>query len=211
MGKFIDLTGQKFSRLTVLQRAENNKHGQVMWLCQCECGNVVVVRAHHLKDGHTSSCGCFQKEQATARVAKAHKHKMTGTRLYNIWANMKQRCLNPKDNRFNDYGGRGIMVCDEWLIADNFISWALKNGYNDNLTIERIDNNKGYSPDNCRWATNDEQAHNKRNNHLLTFQGKTQNVTQWANELKINRDSLHTRIQRGWTAERALTKKVHSS
>ena len=210
MGKFIDLTGQKFGRLTVLSRTDNNKHRQVMWLCQCKCGNFIVVRGYRLKDGHTKSCGCLNKEQAIINVSKHHSHKLSNTRLYQTWQNIKKRCLNYKDKNYKNYGGRGIEICNEWLNPNNFFKWALNNGYSDNLTIDRIDNNKGYTPNNCRWTTLKTQANNKRNNHLLTFKGKTKTMIQWADKFKINYYTLSTRLKRNWTTERALTEQVYS-
>jgi len=159
MGKLIDLTGQRFGRLVVIERAEN-KGGHAGWLCQCNCGKDVIVSSSSLRRGLSQSCGCKRREEISCLRSK---HKGTKTRLYNIWQNMLKRCNNPHSSRYSDYGGRGITVCDEWLhdfIA--FRDWALTHGYRDYLTIDRINNDKGYSPDNCRWATVAEQNRNKR-------------------------------------------------
>lgn len=155
----MDLIGQRYGRLTVLQRAETiNK--RTRWLCRCDCGQEVTVEAYNLKTGHTQSCGCLQKEAASLASTT---HGMRHTRLYRIWVCMRNRCYQKSYHAYKHYGGRGISVCDTWLHDfQAFHDWAIENGYNDNLSIDRIDNNKGYAPDNCRWATQEEQNKNKR-------------------------------------------------
>lgn len=202
MGNVIDLIGQRFGRLTVIERAENNKNSQAKWKCVCDCGNEVVVFACNLKSGATKSCGCFNSECITKRNTK---HNMACSRLFNVWSMMRKRCIYPKDKRYHDYGGRGITVCDEWQHFEAFYKWATENGYSDGLTLDRIDNNGNYEPSNCRFATFSQQANNRRSNHLLTFNGKTLTMKQWSDELGITYSTIEHRIKRGWSVEKTLT------
>ena len=189
-----DLTGQKFGRLVVIERAEND-NGRIMWRCRCQCGNEKNAPAHDLTRGRIQSCGCLREF-----------HGMTNERLYREWIDIKKRCNKPYSKPFKYYGARGIAICDEWANSFKaFSAWALANGYRDELTIDRIDVNGPYSPDNCRWATKKEQGNNKRNNHMLTYGGKTQTLTQWADEVNISRTALRHRISSGWSVEQALT------
>lgn len=189
-----DLTGQKFERLTVIARAENSPSGMTKWLCRCDCGAERIVFAKHLRSGATKSCGCFSADLVTKRN---FKHGQTNTRLFSIWQNMKDRCFNPNNDKYSYYGGRGITVCKEW-VEDfmNFYNWAMSNGYEDRLTIDRIDNNKNYEPSNCRWATIICQANNKRSNRVVSYNGEDHTLAEWSRILKINSSTLGTRFHR---------------
>ena len=208
MGKFEDLTGKKFGRWTVIKRVENNERGDSMWLCQCSCERhtLRVVNGGSLRQGKSTSCGCLKIEN---RLKCKDVHKHTGERIYRIWLDMKQRCTNPKNTYYSNYGGRGIKPCYEWYNSFmKFYNWSISNGYQDNLTLDRIDGNKGYSPDNCRWISRKAQANNTRTNIILDFNGESHTMAEWSDILNISYMALCHRIERGWSIERALTSPV---
>lgn len=194
MSKIIDLTGQKFGRLIVIKRIGTDKFKHSTWLCQCDCGNKKVVSSNAFR--HTHSCGCLAKEILSNRMSK---HHMYGTRINRIWQRMKTRCNNSKNEHYNNYGARGIKVCEEW--ENDFLSfynWAMANGYKDNLTIDRIDVNGNYEPNNCRWITNYEQQSNKRNNRIIEYQGKKYTISQLSRLLGIEKSTLRWRLIHNW-------------
>lgn len=176
MGKFVDLTGQRFGRLVALERCETVKHGNhVKWLCQCDCGNTIKVRSNSLRFGNTISCGCFQIECAMKQVESRTKHGLSNERLYKVWRSIVSRCTNPRNGRYKDYGERGITICEQWRNSyESFRKWALTAGYDSNAkrnvcTIDRIDNDGDYEPSNCRWVDMKTQCANRRNTKLLAY------------------------------------------
>lgn len=200
MAKLKDITGQKFGKWTVLEHKE--KRGQAhYWLCKCECGNTAIVRGGSLAQGTSKSCGCVGRQKT---IERSTKHGGYGTRLYRIWDDMKARCYNHNSISYPNYGAKGITVCEEWKNFKTFMDWALANGYNDKLTIDRIDYNKGYTADNCRWITMMEQSNNRSNNHYITYNGETLTMVQWARKLNISYNLLCQRMSRGWTFEKAI-------
>lgn len=216
MKKAIDITGKKFGYLTAIKI--NNIHtkpsGQKVtrWLCQCECGKQVVVASYDLRNGHTKSCGCKKGRLITESKIK---HNFSKKPIYRVLNSIKQRCNNPKNHAYKNYGARGIKVCDEWSEGfEKFYQWAINNGYKKGLSIDRVDVNGNYEPSNCRWATRKEQARNKRNNHLITYNSETYCLTDWAIKKNLSISTIFHRLKRGWSIEKTLnapikkTKKV---
>lgn len=209
MGKFIDLTGMTFGRWKVIERGPNNKSNHVMWLCECQCEKKTqrLITGEDLRSGKTKSCGCYNSQVASERKT----HGLSNTRLYHIWHDMKRRILNQKCASYKKYGGRGIKICDEWLELENFIKWAKESGYQENLTIDRIDVNGDYCPENCKWSTIMEQSNNKRNNNFLEYDGKKLTTAQWSKLLGISHETLRYRIAvLGWNVEKALNTPVNT-
>lgn len=210
MGAFKDLTGKRFGRLVVIGRDQNDKNGNARWTCICDCGRTSVSYGSQLRNGRTQSCGCLHRERV-AQLSQHYRltHGASSTRLYRSWRKMIERCVNEHCASYKYYGARGISVCAEWNDFTNFQEWAIHNGYSDELTIDRIDTEKGYSPDNCRWATITEQANNKRNNHFLAYDGETLTIAQWERRTGIPQHLILQRIDRDmWSVERALTTPV---
>ena len=216
--KLIDLTGQVYGRLTVIKRVDDyispSGDRKVQWLCKCKCGKEVIVTGNNLRKGNSKSCGCYNRELLTKINLT---HNASNTRLYHIWICMKDRCYNPKNKKYKDYGGRGIIICDEWINDfEAFANWAYDNGYIENVsrgecTIDRIDVNGNYCKQNCRWVNQKVQSNNKRNNHYITYNGETHTVTEWNNILGYKKGVLSRRIFSGWSIEDAFTKPVKSN
>lgn len=200
--KRIDLTGKRFGKLTVI--SFNSMRGtRSYWNCVCDCGNEKAVGSDHLKNGDIVSCGCVQKSTLPP-VNK--KHGMSNTRLYTIWALMKSRCYNPSRKEYPRYGGRGIKVCDEWMEFDSFMRWAVDNGYSEDLTLDRVNNDGDYTPSNCRWASRKVQSFNRSTNRYITHNGQTKTITQWAADNNIPYYILKKRIDvLNWDFERAIS------
>ena len=204
--KRLDLTGKVFGKWKVLSYSFTKSYHDY-WHCICECGNEKDVRDYNLISGKSKSCGC-QCKDLPQKFQKTHGK--TNTRLYKIWCAMKHRCENPASEKSKkNYKDRGITICKEWHDFINFQKWALENGYADNLSIDRIDNNGNYCPENCKWSTAKEQAQNRRSNVFVTYNNKTQTISQWADELNIKRKTLTERLRKGWSVERAFTYPVN--
>ena len=198
--KEIIFPGAKIGRWTVVSYSGNSK-----WLCVCECGAAKNVQSTHLKNGTSKSCGCIAREKLASRNFVHGDSK--NNRLYRIWCHMIGRCYNETDARYSSYGGRGIDVCEEWKTNYSvFKEWALANGYSDSLSIDRKDNDSGYNPANCRWATPQMQSNNRRSNHLIEYNGETKTMTEWAECLGIKIGTLKDRLYRlNWPPEKALS------
>lgn len=201
--KLENLKGKKFNKLQVIERVikENNK--QTYWKCICECGNTTIVTSAHLKNGHTKSCGCLQKEVVKNMMTT---HNLTHTKLFKVWRGMKDRTLNKNDKHYKNYGNRGIKICNEWLEDFKcFYDWALNNGYKEGLTIDRINVNGNYEPNNCRWITWKEQQNNRTNNHYITYKGETHTMKQWSELLGIKYTTLSMRLNKyNWSVGKAF-------
>lgn len=212
MGSNHDLSGERFGRLTVIKDSGRRTARKVIiWDCICDCGNNKYVPTDYLTSGDTRSCGCLFKE--ISRRPKNVRHgdaTRSGkyARLYKTWISMKRRCDDPSDSNYKNYGGRGILVCDEWDTYENFRDWALSNGYDDSLTIDRIDVNGDYEPNNCRWADAVTQSNNRRSNHRLEYNGETHTIKEWSRITGLSDDTIGHRIKYGWTIEDTLTKAV---
>lgn len=191
-----DLTGQRFGRLTVIGIDERGTR-KTYYNCQCDCGLVKSVRADSLTAGTIRSCGCLKKEQDAENLIANHSHRMSGTRMYEIWQGIKGRCYNPHDTRYERYGGRGIKVCDEWRNSfQAFYDWAMANGYDESLSIDRIDNDGNYEPGNCRWANLKEQARNRTSNVKIRIGNSTRTLTEWCEIFDVDVKMVNARYQR---------------
>ena len=204
-GKKQDLSGKQFGKLTVVSIAERKRDrggaSRIWWKCKCECGNECVIRASALtkKTGFQQSCGCLRHKGNP-------KHGLYHTRLHKIWSNMKTRCLNPNSPRYKDYGGRGITICEEW--QEDFISfysWAIEHGYREDLTIDRINNDGNYEPSNCRWADSFMQRRNRKDTHLISYNGETLTAKEWSKKIGGNDHLVGYRLRAGWDEIRAIT------
>lgn len=217
MGNVKNISGKKINDWFVISENGRSKNGSVLFLCECECGNRRTVEGRSIRSGTSTNCGCKRRQHAAERSrAACTKHGGKSERLYGVWRGMKDRCKNPNSRFYSRYGGRGILVCDEWDSSyAKFREWALENGYDPTLprgacTLERTDNNLGYSPENCIWATSTVQCNNRSNNHLITFNEETHTLTEWSRMRGIRKDTLRRRLfEYGWSVERALNEPTH--
>lgn len=205
MGRRIDITGQTFGRLTAQSCTSVQRWGKtrVLWLCQCICGNTCEATIDQLKSCLIQSCGCFHRERATTANTR---HGKSGTVVYLAWKNMIQRCTNPRNRMFHCYGARGVTICSAWRTSFETFQRDMGEPPALHYSLDRINNNQGYEPGNCRWATRQQQNNNTRRNHYITFQDRTMTLAEWALHVHISRKLLEARITRlGWPVEKALT------
>lgn len=201
MWKRLDLVGKRFGKLVVLNSEGLNATKNTLWRCKCDCGKEIVTTGTRLNRGKIRSCGCLIRPAQKRAVTK---HGMNGTKLYFAWSSMKSRCDYKKNKSYKNYGGRGIRYCEEWKHFEPFYEWAKESGYEESLSLDRIDVNGNYEPSNCRWVTMKEQARNRRNNTLVTLNGETHTLIEWSEITKQRYYTLTCRIQRGWTKEEAV-------
>lgn len=211
MPAFKDLTGQRFGRWTVLYQAESRRDSRgyplVMWHCLCDCGVEKDVLGETLRNGRSKSCGCLAKA-ISAKVASGtfKTHGQSKTRLYKIWAGIKKRCNNENSSNYKNYGGRGITVCDAWMEFEPFKEWAVKNGYADDLSIDRIDVNGNYEPTNCRWVTKVAQANNRTTSKLIEYNGEMHSLSDWSKIFGFNYKLAWKRLKNGATFQEIINK-----
>jgi len=200
-----ELCGSRYGRLTVISEA-GRKGGSVVWLCRCDCGIDKEITSHDLIRGHAKSCGCLQKDSA-----RTHGH--SSKKIYSIYRAMRQRCYDDKSLMYHRYGGRGIKICDEWMDSiDSFITWATNNGYDESKEIDRADNEKGYSPDNCRFVTKIINANNTSKNVIIYVNGEYITIANAARKYKIDESTFRQRIRKlGWSPEKAIRNDIDRS
>lgn len=198
--RYTDHTGARFTRLLVLERIANARNGARGYRCQCDCGATINTTAGLLVSGHTKSCGCLKRE-TKSRL----KHGGKGTTTYKRWRSMRSRCTNKKDSSYANYGAKGVTVCDRWIHSyENFLA-DMGECPSETMTLDRIENELGYEPGNCRWATSTEQNRNRSNNRMLTLNGETECIATWAERTGIDKANISNRLRLGWTVEKALT------
>lgn len=197
---FKNLSGKKFGRLLLLHPTKQTKQGHWIWLCQCDCGNQKEITGSNIVYGRTTSCGCVQRERASTANKE---HGLTGTTECRIWQAIKNRTSNRNGQDFDDYGGRGITVCERW--SNSFQAFLDDMGERpDGMSLDRINNDLGYFKENCRWATKIEQMNNTRGNHRETFNGETRTIAEWSRATGIKQSKISRRLRRGWTIQRTL-------
>ncbi len=209
MAKTNDISNQRFNKLVAIKPHHKNKRLEWVWLCRCDCGKDSLVTSYNLLIGHTKSCGCLRYRKG--KDSTSHKHGDNNKRIYDIYYCMYNRCYNKNNTMYENYGGRGIKICDHWLDKnEGYVNF--KNDMGEppkDHSIDRINNNLGYSPENCRWATSKTQSRNMRNNINYTYKGKTACISEWAETIDISVHTLYDRVKRlGWSFEKAITTPV---
>ncbi|MDD3229598.1 MAG: hypothetical protein PHE09_10320 [Oscillospiraceae bacterium] len=212
MNKAHDITGNRYGSLVALSRVEN-RGKDTAWLCLCDCGNKTVVKTPNLKNGHTKSCGCLKEKTSYRNNIKHGLSQNNGhiAKLYKLWSGIKDRCLNINNPHYKEYGGRGILICEDWVSDyEAFHKWAVSNGYKECLSIDRVNNNKGYSPDNCRFVTMTEQNRNKRNNITVEYRGRKMVLSELSEICGVNYKTLYKRVMSGWSVKDAAERPVRN-
>ena len=214
MAERIDMVGKRCGRLTVIEYvgAGKGKSRYALWKCRCDCGNEIIASGHSLRSGNTKSCGCYNLDMATKRIVEQNTtHGKTHSRLYRVWSSIKTRCRNKNATNFDLYGDRGIDICEEWANSfQSFFEWSISNGYDEtakrgDCTIDRIDNSKGYSPDNCRWVNMKTQNNNRRSNTVIEYGGESHTITERAEIKGLTVSALLHRLYCGrYTVEESL-------
>lgn len=195
-----NVIGMRLGMLEVIERAENSKHGESRWVCRCDCGNTITLTQRQIKEKTKDNCGCVKRKHFNAT------HGCSNTRLYNTWAQMIGRCERPTNRAYKYYGQRGITVCKEWHDFLEFKAWADATKPNDDYTLDRKDNNKGYSPDNCRWVDKKTQANNRRSNVEIEYKGEMHSLTEWCERIGFDYKRVHNRMYKlGWSFEKAIS------
>jgi hypothetical protein len=200
----VQLTGQRFGRLEVIEFAERRRN-QAYWKCKCDCGNEIIARGSHLKDGNNKSCGCLRNELSGNRLRTHGKKK---SREYAAWQQMKHRCYNEANKHYHNYGARGISVCDEWRNSFEQFYKDMGDRPSTNHSLDRSDNEKGYYKENCRWATQKEQMNNFRNNVVIKHQGLSMTVSQWSNYLGVSVHKIYKRLKKDLTLDKVFYKGI---
>lgn len=189
-----DLTGKRFGRLTVLESSGKSSNGKYQWNCKCDCGNYIIVKGNSLTTGHTKSCGCLGRE---SKVEVNTTHGLRNHPLYGVWLNVKGRCCNPNNSHYKYYGDKGITVCDEWRDDfKSFYDWMINNGYHKGMSIDRIDNSLGYSPDNCRVIPLSAQSSNRTTNYKIPYNDSFYTVAELSRLLNVKSSTLYSRLRR---------------
>lgn len=214
MAEFLDLTGRTYGKLTVLKLEEKRKSGKryrYYWECLCECGGKHKVRTDGLTSGNVLSCGCLKREQDKKNLTANHSHRLSGSRLWHTYYGILSRCYDKRDKSYERYGGRGIKVCKEWRDSfESFVSWSMSSGYNDKLTIDRINNNGNYEPKNCKWSDDKEQARNRRSNSMIKLNGELMTLVELSEKMNIPYGTASTRYGHMCVKRRDLDKHANS-
>lgn len=201
----IELKGQKIGRLMVIEECGKDKHRNILWRCKCDCGNEVIAKGCDLNRKHLLSCGCYQKEMASkANITHGATINRKTPKLYMVWSDMRARCHNKKHHAYKWYGGKGVNVCQDWLDYINFQKWAYQNGYEEGLTIDRIDSDKDYCPENCRWATRKEQSNHLSSCVFFKFNNELLNITQFCEKYYVTPSTFYKYARKNITVDNLM-------